>query len=130
MTKDLKYMGIFSFLIGENPSEPEIIDDIILFGDCAIESTKDRDFRKNIISKKKKNTKDMLKKLKKKNSQKKPSKPAKTKIVDNKNILELPGCPPDLIECYNLLIQYYGKANLPNLNLLTIINSSFIDNYK
>ena len=128
MTKDLKYMGSFSFLIGESPLEPDIKDNIILFGDCAIKSTKDRDFRKKNLLKKKANTKEIMKKIKK--SQKKSSKPTKMKIVDNKNILELPGCPPDLIECYDFLIKYYSKTNLPNLNLLAIINSSFIDNYK
>ncbi len=128
MTKDLKYMGSFSFLIGETPLEPDIKDNIILFGDCAIESTKDRDFRKKTLLKKQTNTKEIMKKIKK--SQKKPSKSTKMKIVDNKNILELPGCPPDLIECYDFLIKYYSKTNLPNLNLLATINSSFIDNYK
>jgi len=128
MTKDLKYMGFFSFLIGETPSEPEIKDIVILFGDCAIESTKDWDFRKKILFKKQKKTKDIMKKIKK--SQKNPSNPTKSKIVDNKLILELPGCPPDLFECYDLLLKYYGKTTLPNLNLLTMINSSFVDNYK
>ena len=125
MVKDLKYIGPFSFLIGEAPSKPDIKDNIILFGDCAIKSTTDSDFRK--ITLQKKNSKNIIKKLNKshKNSS---SKPLKVKIVDNKHILELSGCPPDLNKSYDILIKYYGKSNVSNLKLLNMINRCYIDN--
>ena len=128
MTKDLKYMGYFSFLIGEAPSEPDIKDEIILFGDCAMRSTMDRDFRKITIQKQQKNTKKIMQKLKK--SQKTPSKTSKKKVVKNKRILELPGCPPDLNQSYKTLIRYYGKKTVPNLKLLDLINTGLIDKEK
>jgi uncharacterized protein (DUF362 family) len=124
MTKDLKYMGYFSFLIGEAPSKPEIGRDIILFGDCAIESTKDRDFR-NITIQKKPISKKIIQKLKK--SQKGSPKASKKKIIKNKHILELNGCPPDLHQCYEKLIKYYGKNIVPNLKFLELINSCFLE---
>jgi len=40
MIKDMKYLSKTSFLIGLNPPEPEILNNIILFGDNAIKSTK------------------------------------------------------------------------------------------
>ena len=40
MIKDIKYLSKTSFLIGINPPEPEILNNIILFGDNAIKSTK------------------------------------------------------------------------------------------
>lgn len=124
MVKDLKYIGPFSFLIGESPSKPDIKDNIILFGDCAIKSTTDRDFRK--ITLQKKNSKNIIKKLNKshKNSS---SKPLKVKIVDNKHILELSGCPPDLNKSYDILIKYYRKSNVPNLKLINMINKCYMD---
>ncbi len=112
MTKDLKYIIKQSFLIGEKPSKPEFLENIILFGDCAIESTENREFRKIIIT----NSKDYLETAKKK--LKKDSKTQdKTKIKEkvNKKIVELPGCPPNRIDCLNSLIRYYGKSQVPNL---------------
>ena len=40
MIKDIKYLFKTSFLIGINPPEPETLNNIILFGDNAIKSTK------------------------------------------------------------------------------------------
>jgi len=95
MIKDLKYLSSHSFLIGENPLEPEgKQDNIILFGDCAINTTEDRDFRK------------IVKKTKK-----------KTKVKKNNKVLELGGCPPDLFSCINKIIKHYKKKNIPSLNL-------------
>ena len=41
----------------------------------------------------------------------------KTKFKTNKEILELPGCPPDILNCLTMLIKFYGKSNMPNLSL-------------
>jgi len=95
MLKDLKYLSRNSFLIGENPLEPdEDQENIILFGDCAINSTQDRDFRKIVKETKK-----------------------KIKIKKNKKILELGGCPPNFVSCIDEIINYYKKRNIPSLNL-------------
>jgi len=114
MIKDLKYNPINSFLIGENPPEPKNLENIIIFGDCAINSTKNSDFRrikkekvKSIID----DAKDIV--LKKSNSKEK----IKIKEKINKKILELPGCPPDIFKCIELMTDYYGKSNAPNLTL-------------
>jgi Ni,Fe-hydrogenase I small subunit len=114
LVKDLKYNPNNVFLIGKNPPEPERLGNVILFGDCAINTTKNSGFRtikkelkKNIID----DTKDKI--LKKQKSQKKP----KTKFKTNKKIMELPGCPPNIINCMNMFMKYYGKKNLPNLSL-------------
>jgi len=45
MIKDIKYLSNTSFLIGENPPEPEFLDNVIIFGDDAIKSTK---LKKNV----------------------------------------------------------------------------------
>lgn len=104
MVKDLKYIIKSTFLIGENPPEPEKLENVILFGDCAINSTKDYDFRKISIKSKK-----------------------KIKEKDNKSILELPGCPSDIFNCVKLLIRFYGKADVPTLNLFyrTVVSYYF-----
>jgi uncharacterized protein (DUF362 family) len=95
MLKDLKYLSRNSFLIGENPLEPdEDQENIILFGDCAINSTQDRDFRKIVKETKK-----------------------KMKIKKNKKVLELGGCPPNFVSCIDEIINYYKKRNIPSLNL-------------
>ncbi len=112
MTKDLKYIIKQSFLIGEKPSKPESLENIILFGDCAIESTENREFRKIIIT----NSKDYLETAKKKlKKDSKAQDKAKIKEKVNKKIVELPGCPPSRIDCLNTLIRYYGKSQVPNL---------------
>ena len=95
MTKDLKYLSNHSFLIGENPLEPsDKQDHIIVFGDCAIESTRDRDFRKI-------------------------TKETKRKIIVkwNKQVLELAGCPPDIPSCIDKMVKHYKKRDIPSLNL-------------
>jgi len=106
MKKDLKYLTPNnSFLIGDNPPEPENIDkdNIILFGDCAINSTRKRKFKVVIQETKK-----------------------KKKYISNKKILRLRGCPPDFYKCLKLLLDYYGKGNLPMLNLYLKTFSSCI----
>ncbi len=113
MTKDLKYNPNNAFLVGQNPLEPEHFKNILLFGDCAIKSTKNSNFRMiEKISKKNTAKQKKSKKLQKSGSQKKE----KIKVKTNKKILELPGCPPDILDCLELLIKYYGKSNLPNLS--------------
>ncbi len=115
MVKDLKYNPSNNFLVGQNPPKPDYFSNILLFGDCAISSTKNSNFRmikkeskKNIVD----GAKDKI--LKKQKDQKKP----KSKIKANKKILEFPGCPPDILSCLNLIMKYYGKSNMPNLSLL------------
>ncbi len=104
MIKDLKYISNFSFLLGINPPEPQSKKDIILFGKCAINTTQNYDFH------------TLTKKRKKKKKQKK---------AKNKNILELPGCPPDLNTCLTKIYDYFGKTQLPDLNLmLKVLKSS------
>ena len=51
----------------------------------------------------------------------------KIKFKTNKNILELPGCPPEITDCLNLIFKYYGKGNLPNLSLLNNFLKILID---
>ncbi len=93
MIKDLKYISKNTFIIGENPSEPESSrENLILFGDCAIQSTLKHNFRK-IVKKSKK----------------------KIKEKTNKKILELPGCPPDFSTCIKMMIKYFGKRDVPML---------------
>ncbi|MFX0154113.1 MAG: DUF362 domain-containing protein [Candidatus Hodarchaeota archaeon] len=124
MLKDLKYNPNNSLLVGENPLEPEKINHVILLGDCAIKSTKNYKFRKIIIEKKKDITKGKKRKVSKESKlQKKP----KIKEKPNKNILELPGCPPDIFNCLKLILKYYGKKNVPNLNLLIKVNDFWIN---
>ncbi|MFX1277628.1 MAG: DUF362 domain-containing protein [Promethearchaeota archaeon] len=94
MTKDLKYISKNSILIGKDPPSPENPEKhVILFGDCAINSTKNHNFRTI--------TREGKKSLKK-----------------NKNILNLPGCPPNYLDCIKRMVKYYGKGNVPTLNLL------------
>jgi len=95
LIKDLKYLRENNLLIGINPSDISPEAPIILFGDCAIETTRDYAFRK--ITKK-----TLIRK--------------KEKEVTNKNILELPGCPPNLWDCFLHLKDFFGKGDMPNLN--------------
>lgn len=109
MIKDLKYISKNFFLIGENPVAPDFLNNIIIFGDCAINSTKNNSFRTVVkISKKKK----------------------KKKEKKNKKILELPGCPPDLFNCVKLMKKYYGKGNAPTLSLFYKISKLIIGRKK
>jgi len=122
MTKDLKYIKKQSFLIGENPQEPDYLENILLFGNCAISSTKDRSFRKVLIEKRKNVIDDTKKKFKR---DKKPINKPQIKEKSNKKIIELPGCPPDIFECISSLITYYNKKEVPNLSLYNEFVSSF-----
>ncbi|MFX1493090.1 MAG: DUF362 domain-containing protein [Promethearchaeota archaeon] len=124
MTKDLKYIKSQSLLIGEKPQEPESLENILIFGDCAINSTKDRSFRKLTIEKGKNLVEKAKSKIKK--EEKKKTK-GKTKILSNKQILELPGCPPDILKCISSIIQYYGKNEVPGLNLYYNLITTFVD---
>ena len=119
MIKDLKYNPYNSFLIGENPSEPANLGNIILFGFCSINSTKNHKFRKITLNKKKKIKKGAKGK---KFKEKKDEKEGAIKEKPNKRILELPGCPPSIFECIELMLKYYGKKNVPNLNFFNKIN--------
>jgi len=102
LIKDLNYLPNCSFLMGENPLEPEESTEIILFGDCAINSTINRDFR--IIKKEGRNIKSFF--LKK-----------EILYKTNKKMLPIPGCPPNLIyDNFNLILKYFKKSNLPTLN--------------
>ncbi len=97
MIKDVKYIPNHSFLVGLNPPEPQFNNNVIVFGDCAIKSTKNYKFYTKI-------KKTLLKK--------------KEKEVKNKNILTLSGCPPDFKNCLKQIFEYYDKSDLPNLNYL------------
>jgi len=112
MSKDLKYNPGNVLLVGKNPAEPQNFKNILLFGDCAIETTRNSDFRKIHIESKK----NVMDEIKSKTTKKKnPKDKAKIKIKPNKKILELSGCPPKLYDCIEPLIKYYGKSNSPNL---------------
>jgi uncharacterized protein (DUF362 family) len=125
MEKDLKYNRNNSFLVGENPLEPDKLGNVFLFGNCAIDSTKNYSFRNLIIELKKKSKKKVKHKLLKKQKQK-PKKQTKIKYKPNMRILELPGCPPNIFNSLELILDYYGKKNLPNLNLFMNINKFWI----
>ncbi|MFX0074365.1 MAG: DUF362 domain-containing protein [Candidatus Hermodarchaeota archaeon] len=113
MTKDLKYVKKQHFLTGENPPEPESLENTIIFGDCAINSSKNREFRKIRTSR----TKDYVESVKEKiKKDYKSQKPPKVKEKINKNIIEIPGCPPNLYKSINTVQKYYGKAQTPNLS--------------
>ncbi|MBA7705817.1 hypothetical protein ES703_114657 [subsurface metagenome] len=124
MGKDLKYNPSNSFVFGNNPAEPEKTENIVLFGDCAIESTKNYNFRKIITEDKKDLIGDAKRKLKKETKSKKPT---KVKEKPNTKILNLPGCPPNVFNCLERILEYYGKKNVPNLNLLKNINKFWIN---
>ncbi len=117
MVKDLKYNPYNSFLIGLNPSQPGNLGNIILFGTCSINSTKNYNFRKIEIKKKIKKKANQ-----RKNKEKNDESEEKIKRKANKKILELPGCPPRIFECLKLMENYYGKKNVPNLKLFNQIN--------
>ncbi|MBY8981673.1 MAG: hypothetical protein KGD57_01880, partial [Candidatus Lokiarchaeota archaeon] len=109
LVKDLKYLRKFSILVGLNPPEPQNKNNIIVFGKCAIKTTQNYAFR--TLTKKK-----MFKK--------------KDKNVQNKAILEIHGCPPDLRICLKKIFDFFGKSELPELNfLLKILESSNLCKY-
>ncbi len=113
MTKDLKYIKRQYFLTGENPPEPESLDHIIVFGDCAIKSTKNGEFR-TIRTPSDKNYIETIKG--KIGKDKKSQKVTKVKEKTNKQVIEIPGCPPNLFESLNSILKYYGKSQAPNLS--------------
>ena len=76
-----------------------------------------------IETKKKSKKKKKGKFLKESKSDKRP----KLKKKPNKNILELPGCPPNLFKCLELILNYYGRKNVPNLNLYYNVNRFWIN---
>ncbi|TXT57196.1 MAG: hypothetical protein BAJALOKI2v1_520023 [Promethearchaeota archaeon] len=110
MIKDLKYLKNWSFLIGKKPESPDNLENIVIFGDCAIESTQNADFRKF-------KTKSLLFK--------------KEKEKENKSILELPGCPPKPFECLKSIYDFFGKLTMPNLKfMLKEISQYYNKEYK
>jgi len=113
MTKDLKYIRKQSMLIGENPNEPDTVENIIVFGDCALKSTKNRDFRYIQVPKKDNIIKTVGDKVKKEKSSQKDL-IIKKKV--NKSIIELPGCPPDIHTSLNTILKYYGEKKAPSLS--------------
>ncbi len=123
MTKDLKYIRKQSVLIGENPLEPDTVENIIVFGDCAVKTTKNSDFRHIQVLKKDTIITTVGDKVKKEKSSKKPP-IVKEKI--NKSVIELPGCPPDMHTSLNSILKYYGKTQAPNLSFYNALLSQFI----
>jgi hypothetical protein len=113
LTKDLKYNPGNVFLIGEKPPNPVNFKDVIIFGDCAINSTRNSEIRKIMKHSDKNILSDITGKIVKKAEKKK-----KPKVIEktNKRILELPGCPPPFTNSLNLIKHYYKKSNTPNLN--------------
>ncbi|MHA1460314.1 MAG: DUF362 domain-containing protein [Promethearchaeota archaeon] len=122
MTKDLKYIKRQYFLTGENPPEPESLDHIIVFGECAINSTKNREFRTIRTSSDKNYVETIKGKMgKESKSQKVP----KVKEKTNKQVIEIPGCPPNLFESLNSILKYYGKSQAPNLSFYNNLLKSY-----
>ncbi|MBY9018388.1 MAG: DUF362 domain-containing protein [Candidatus Lokiarchaeota archaeon] len=115
MTKDLKYITRQSVLIGENPPEPDLNKNVILFGNCAIKSTENSSFRTIYTSKESIPLSDKIKSIF--NKGKKPNKKLKTIEKPNKQVLNIPGCPPNLNSTIKLISNYYGKQQGPNLYL-------------
>ncbi len=126
MVKDLKYIITQSFLIGKNPPEPESNENVIVFGDCAINSSKNREFRRIIIKEKKLLNKPQFISKKKEILDKKP----KLKEKDNKSILELPGCPPNFYDCLSSFIKYYGKKTCPSGNFYLDMFKTYLQEKK
>jgi len=65
-------------------------------------------------------------KIKSKKEKKKKSR-SKTKVISNKQILKLPGCPPDILKCISSIIKYYGKGEVPGLSLYYNLISTYVD---
>ena len=123
MTKDLKYIRKQSILIGENPPEPNTVENIIVIGDCAINSTNNREFRHINVSKKGSVIQTVGEKVKKEKSS--PKTPVVKKKV-NKSIIELPGCPPSMHEILNSILKYYGRNQAPNLSFYNSLLNQFV----
>ncbi len=93
--KDLNSLEELSFLAGISPPLPSSSKNICLFGECAILSTKNSDFRHI--------------------KQKKVTKKGKDKLVvkRNKTIVEVPGCPPSPLDAIHRLIRRFSTKNMP-----------------
>jgi len=113
MTKDLKYIKNQIFMMGENPPEPKTLEHIIVFGDCAINSTKNHEFRKIRTTTDRNYIENAKGKLKK---DYKSQKTTKVKEKTNKRIIEIPGCPPNLYDSLYSIQKYYKKSQTPNLS--------------
>lgn len=124
MTKDLKYIIKQSFLVGDKPPEPDFPENIILFGDCAISSTMLNSFHKISVHKTKTSIKENVKQFLKKNYV--PHTQNTMIKKKNKRILKLSGCPPNLSDCLNLIINYYKKKQVPNLFLYKTLLDTFV----
>ncbi|MBN1215480.1 MAG: DUF362 domain-containing protein [Candidatus Lokiarchaeota archaeon] len=110
LPKDLKYLKECSLLIGLNPPEPMNKKNILLFGECAKIATQNYDFHK--VSK--------IKGFRKK----------KEIQVQNKAIFKIDGCPPSLKDSFCKIYDYFGKKNLPELNLIyKLLDSLDISKY-
>ncbi len=124
MTKDLKYIKSQCFLIGENPPEPEYLDNTIVFGDCAIDTTKNHEFRKIRTTTDKNYVENVKGKIKKDYKSKKIT---KVKEKTNKCIIEIPGCPPNLYESLYSIQKYYRKSQTPNLAFYNNLIKTFYE---
>ena len=126
MTKDLIYINKQTFIVGHTPKQPENHKNVLLFGDCAVNSTRDYDFRMTTVTKEAPKLLESLKKVFKRKIEKNPR--IKTIKKQNKDILNLPGCPPDMKEVYAAILDYYTKKDVPNLRFyldsLKILNES------
>jgi coenzyme F420-reducing hydrogenase gamma subunit len=126
MTKDLVYIGKQTLLIGYTPKIPENYKNVLLFGNCAVKSTRKYDFRTLSITKQKSKLLEPLKKIITRKKEKNPTRRIIKK--QNRNILNLPGCPPDRKQIYTALLDYYTKKDAPNLHFylesLKILNKN------
>ena len=124
MTKDLKYIRNQCFLAGENPPEPKSLDNIIVFGECAINSTKNHEFRKIRTTTDRNYVENVKGKIKKNY---KSQKITKVKKKTNKRIIEIPGCPPNLYESLYSIQKYYKKSQTPNLSFYNNLIKTFYE---
>ena len=90
-----------------------------------IDSTKDYSFNTINISKESISIIDKIKKKEKKSSKK-----VKTIEKTNKQILCIPGCPPNLNSGIKLIFNYYGKQLVPNLYLYYKLMETFTSTSK
>ncbi|MHA1731234.1 MAG: DUF362 domain-containing protein [Promethearchaeota archaeon] len=94
--KDIGSLGDVTVLVGENPLEPDDVGHTIVFGDCAIDTTQQGEFRK--IVKKKVDKKGV----------------EHVSVKPNKKVCQFPGCPPNAFDFFELALKFYGKKALPN----------------
>lgn len=130
-TLELGDLGKTSLVYGNNPGDPDQQECVLVFGDCAIHTTPDRDFREIVKVKEKvikPKDKTVLGKLAKKvKGEDHEPKGAeyyeervekKVKKKPNAGVLELPGCPPDALEALKKLVEFDEKA-LPATGFFT-----------